>query len=87
MLPPEIVKTWRDVGAAVGRMKMDPTEPPKFQAQAKGGSGAIPVFQFSEWKEGVLAKLPDPGAAFGLSLNATKVTDAGLKELAGLNSL
>ena len=47
----------------------------------------MPVFQFSEWKEGVLAKLPDPGTAFGLSLNATNVTDAGLKELAGLKSL
>ena len=45
------------------------------------------MIQFSEWKEGVLAKLPDPGAAFGLSLNSTKVTDAGLKELAGLKSL
>ena len=86
-LPPEIVKTWCDAGAALGWMKMNPTERPKFQSQATGEPGAIPVFQFSEWKEGVLAKLPDPGAAFGLSLNATKVDDAGLKELAGLKSL
>ena len=35
-LPPKIVKTWRDAGATVGWMKMDPTEPPKFQSQAKG---------------------------------------------------
>ncbi len=47
----------------------------------------MPVFQFSEWEEGVLVKLPDPGAPFGLCLNLTKVTDAGLKELAGLKSL
>ena len=45
------------------------------------------MFQFSAWKEGVLAKLPDPGVPFGLCLNLTKVTDAGLKELAGLKSL
>src|SRR5271168_624208 len=86
-LPPEIVKAWTDAGAAAGWMKMNPTERPKFQAQGKGEAEAIPVFQFSEWKEGVLAKLPDPGVAFGLSLNATQVTDAGLKELARLKSL
>jgi hypothetical protein len=45
------------------------------------------VFQFPEWEGGVLVKLPDPGAPFGLCLNLTKVTDAGLKELAGLKSL
>src|SRR5580704_15503934 len=65
--------------------------------QAEGDAGiprewwdrtsAMPVFQFSEWEEGVLVKLPDPGAPFGLCLNLAKVTDAGLKELAGLKSL
>ena len=27
-------------------------------------SGGVPAFQFSSWKQGVLAKLPDPGVAF-----------------------
>jgi len=89
-LPPEVVKAWRDAGASVGWMKWESNgapKGPKFQAQEKGEIKAMPVFQFSEWKEGVLVKLPDPGAAFGLSLNGTKVTDTGLKELAGLKSL
>jgi hypothetical protein len=32
-------------------------------------------------------KLPDPGTPFGLDLSGTRVTDAGLKELAGLKGL
>jgi internalin A len=94
-LPPEIVKAWSDAGASVGWMKWEDNgapKGPKFHAQEKGEIKAMPVFQFSDWKEGVLVKLPDPGVPFGLSLNLTKktdagVTDAGLKELAGLKSL
>ena len=85
-LPPEIVKAWRGIGANVGWMKMDLGDnAPKFQVEGK--IRAMTVFQFTEWKEGVLAKMPDPGAPFGLCLNLTKVTDAGLKELAGLKNL
>jgi hypothetical protein len=85
-LPREIVKAWRGIGANVGWMKMDLGDNgPTFQVE--GEIRAMTVFQFSEWKEGVLAKMPDPGVAFGLDVNATKMTDAGLKELAGLKSL
>ena len=85
-LPREIVKAWRGIGANVGWMKMDLGDNgPEFQVE--GEIRAMTVFQFTEWKEGVLAKMPDPGAPFGLCLNLTKVTDAGLKELAGLKSL
>ena len=41
----------------------------------------------AEWKPGVIGKLPQPQHGFGLFLSYTKVTDAGLKELAGLKSL
>src|SRR5262245_57180396 len=84
-LPPEIVKAWTDAGARVGWMKRTMWGYDQFQKQ--GEAGAVPAFQFFPWKEGVLAKLPNPGAAFGLDLYQTQVTDTGLKELAGLKSL
>ncbi len=95
-LPPEVVQAWRDAGANVGWMNMNlHLNRPIFEAEGdhRNPSGwwdrtnAMPVFQFSEWEEGVLVKLPDPGAPFGLCLNLTKMTDAGLKELAGLKNL
>jgi internalin A len=85
-LPRETLKAWRGIGANVGWMKMDLGDNrPTFQVE--GQTQGITVFQFNEWKEGSLAKMPDPGAPFGLGLNATKMTDEGLKELAGLKSL
>jgi hypothetical protein len=95
-LPPEIVQAWRDAGANVGWMNMNlHLNRPVFQAEVEPGiprewwdrTSGMPVFQFSDWEEGVLVKLPDPGVPFGLCLNLTNVTDAGLKELAGLKSL
>ena len=95
-LPPEIVQTWRDAGANFGWMNMNlHLNRPVFQAEGEAmiprewwdRTSGMPVFQFSEWEDGVLVKLPDPMAPFGLCLNLTKVTDAGLKELAGLKSL
>ena len=85
-LPPEIVKAWRDAGAVVGWMKVENDGFVRF-VQEKVEAGAISAFRFFRWKEGALAKLPDPGTAFGLDLQDTQVTDAGLKELAGLKSL
>ncbi len=85
-LPREIVKAWRGIAANVGWMKMDLGDNrPTFQVEGK--ARAMTVFQFTVWKEGVLEKMPDPGASFGLCLNSTKMTDAGLKELDGLRSL
>src|SRR5580700_9052173 len=85
-LPRETLKAWRGIGANVGWMKMDLGDNrPTFQVE--GQNKGIVVFQFNEWQEGVLAKMPDPGAPFGLCLNLTKITDEGLTELAGLKSL
>lgn len=84
-LPPEFVKAWKDAGAEVGWMRVNQNG--VFQFQEKGEAGSVPAFRFSEWKEGVLMKLPDPGAAFGLDLNSTQITDEGMKELAGLKDL
>jgi hypothetical protein len=84
-LSPEMVKAWTDAGAEVGWIRLNQNG--VFLFQEKSEAGAMPAFRFSNWKEGVLAKLPDPGAAFGLGLNSTKVTDAGLKELVRLTNL
>ncbi len=94
--PPKTVQAWRDVGANVGWMNMNlHLNRHHFAAESRAKlprewwdrTSGMPLFQFSEWEEGMLAKLPDPGASFGLCLNLTKVTDAGLKELAGLKNL
>jgi hypothetical protein len=84
-LPPGIVKAWTDTGAKVGWIRLNQNG--VFLFQEKSEAGAIPAFRLSNWKEGVLAKLPHPGTAFGLDLNSTGVTDAGLKELAKLTNL
>lgn len=100
-LPPRIVQTWRDAGANVGWMDMNlhgHMSRHTFQAEGKRGkqtpddywwdrTTGMQVFQFPVWEEGALAKLPDPGVPFGVCLNLTNITDAGLKELAGFKSL
>src|SRR5262249_10775412 len=47
----------------------------------------LPAFRFYKWQAGVLSKLPPPQRGFGLSLDNSEVTDAGLKELAGFKRL
>jgi hypothetical protein len=92
-LPPEVVKAWRDAGAEVGWMKDGPPGPldKRFWGywdpfRKKGGAGAVPAFDFHP-REGVLAKLPDPGVAFGLDARCGLMEEAVLKELARFKSL
>jgi internalin A len=91
-LPEEIVTAWKKAGAEVGWMRVDNFD--LLKPQTEGVPGDLPAFGFSDrafmglpWEEGMLAKLPAPAAAFGLDLGFTPVTDAGLKELAGLKNL
>ncbi len=86
-LPPEIVKAWQDAGAKAGWMRVNLDGYLEFVHEEKGGPGDVPGFRFYPFKPGVLAKLPDPKRGFALDLRHTEVTDAGLKELAGLKSL
>jgi hypothetical protein len=85
-LPENIVKAWRQAGAEVGWMRETFTHI-EFVGENEGKPGDLPAFRFADWQEGRLAKLPVPAVAFGLDLYFTHVTDAGLKELAGLKSL
>lgn len=91
-LPQEIIKAWRDAGASVGWMKDVPPKPTggydywePFREKVE--PGAVPAFRYHPKKEGVLAKLPDPGVPFGLDTHCCAMNDAELKELAGLKSL
>lgn len=86
-LPAEIVKAWSDAGASVGWMRLHQSGYVEFIAKNAGKPGDLPAFRFSEWRAGVLDRLPPPAAGFGMSLLNIRVTDAGLKELAGLKNL
>ena len=84
-LPENIVTAWKEAGAQVGWLRAQPDGFSKFVPEKAGKSGDLPAFLFAFGQEGRLAKLPAPTPAFGLCL--TQMTDAGLKELAGLKSL
>lgn len=84
-LPKEVVKAWTDVAIGTGWIKVDKSGDLTWTSTPDAGS--VPVFKFQPWKEGVVAKLPAPESPFALNLVGTQVTDAGLKELAGLINL
>jgi RNA polymerase sigma factor (sigma-70 family) len=84
-----IVTDWKAAGAEVGWLHLySDGSLPQFVPETEGKPGDLPAFRFNNWTDGLLTKLPVPAQAFGLSLsNIQAVTDAGLKELAGLKSL
>jgi hypothetical protein len=91
-LPPEVAKAWADAGAEVGWMKdVPPRQTGGYQFwepfREKAEAGAMPAFRVSREKEAALAKLPDPGVAFGLDLHCWGGKDAELKKFARLKSL
>ena len=83
-LPAELVAAWEKAGAAVGWMSVFKFGFIMFRKGGEGEKSEVPAFYFSKLTAGVVAKLPQPQMAFGLCL---KVTDAGLKGLAGLKRL
>ncbi|MCS6850257.1 MAG: hypothetical protein NZ700_03690 [Gemmataceae bacterium] len=86
-LPEAVVRAWKEVGAEVGWLGKEQYGFLRFAATKDRLTEAVPGFRVLAWRPGVIAKLPDPGRAFGLALGGTRVTDAGLKELAGLKGL
>src|SRR5260370_5763137 len=85
--PAEVVGAWFKAGAQIGWLGADRFGNREFRAGGEGKNGEVPAFLFGVWPAGAVAKLPQPPRAFGLILTGSKVTDAGLKELAGLKSL
>jgi hypothetical protein len=86
-LPGAIVAAWKKAGAQPGWMRVARVGVSRFRPQEEGMAGDLPALRFSRWRAGVLAALPAPAGAFGLGLVGTRVTDAGLKELARLKRL
>lgn len=91
-LPPEIDKAWRKAGADIGWMK---DLPPRESSHGfwdpwrkEGDAGAILAFRFPKGTTGdVLAKLPNPGMAFGLDFHCGFETGVKPKDLARLQNL
>jgi hypothetical protein len=94
-LPDDVVKAWKEAGAEVGWMwplKITNEFNSVFltferSREDLGGARVVPAFQFKNWRAEMIVKLPAPASAFGIDLGGTNVTDAGLKELAGLKGL
>ena len=92
-LPEEIVRAWWEASRGqvyVGWMGLDKYGRLSFDKEATGLTGAVPAFRISSWVDGRfgwLAEQPVPLVPFGLDLGGTLVTDADVKELAGLKSL
>jgi hypothetical protein len=84
-LPPEIVKAWTGVGAQLGWVQQQPLMPYVTMYAAKPAAGTIPEFLFPRLQEGDVAKLPDPGTPFQLSIFGA--TNANLKEISSMKNL
>lgn len=88
----EIDRAWREAGAELGWVK---DVPPRAGAHSfwrpwrdRGELGTMPAFRFPGRKAGgVLAKLPDPGMAFGLDFHCGFYAGVTLKEVAELKNL
>ena len=82
-----IVTVWQEAGAEIGWLRVETSGFLAFVPENEGKPGDLPAYRFLGWVEGRLAKMPAPAPAFALFLSQTAVTDAGLKELAGLKNL
>src|SRR2546423_465833 len=56
----------------------------EFDVKQPAATGDVPAFHLERLQPGEITKLPAPTAAFALSLSRAEVSDAALKELAGL---
>jgi hypothetical protein len=83
----EVVEAWEKAGAVKGWMRLSVPGFEHVPAWQGGEDGDLPAFRLFDWREGVVTKLPAPAVPFGLYLRDAQVTDAGLKELAGLKTL
>ena len=81
---PEVIAAWEKAGAESGWMSLrgDLDSP---WLRKKPVAGGAPAFLFGLFPTGKLNVLPPPEVPFGLKFES--VTDAGLKELAGLKQL
>ncbi len=89
-----VVKAWEQAGAEAGWIRQDNKGDLWFRTGTKEGYGVgpnlandLPAFRLERWADGALAPLPVPASGFALDVHSARVTDAKLKELAGMKSL
>lgn len=83
-VPAKIVTAWKKAGAQVGWYGLNNLG---FRPGGKGKKEELPAFLFTKWKDGLLRDLPAPEQPFGLGLQGTSISDAGVKEIVGLKQL
>jgi hypothetical protein len=81
------VAAYEKLGGVYGGVVKDRFGSPRFEAGKEAASQGLPGFRFYSLADGEVRNLPQVGVPFALDLNFTRVTDAGLKELAGLKGL
>jgi hypothetical protein len=59
-----VVATWKGAGAELGWMCTHITGEIALVGDKETQAEDLPAFCFGKWKEGSVAKLPDPGTAF-----------------------
>src|SRR5439155_12146978 len=82
-IPAALIAVWEKAGATFGWISVDAEGRLLFDQQ-KPPLASLPAFRFSLSPFGQLKLLPPPEAPFGLWLEQTELTDAGIKELHNL---
>lgn len=87
--PADLTDAWTHAGGEVGWISAtDPNSIHEwFREDRVETKDELAGFRFREWKDGALAKLPQPQRPFGLALMFAGLTDANLKELPVLDKL
>jgi hypothetical protein len=88
-LPAKVVRAWQQAGAEAGWLRVEEHGGWWFfhPLDESPRAGDMPGFRIRFWRAGFLSGLPAPQQPFGLDLGGAPVTDAELKELAGLKNL
>ncbi|VAW93967.1 hypothetical protein MNBD_GAMMA23-1093 [hydrothermal vent metagenome] len=78
----EVVDAWLKAGALTGYLAHGKSGGWHYLRKRPDGVNSLPVFLWTKFKPGVMARLPAPSVSFAISLGATKIDNAGLDELA-----
>jgi hypothetical protein len=81
-IDPETILAYEKLGAQFGGFVKDD---PLFRPGPENAEKGVPAFQFPF--NFAMTKLPDVAVLFGLDIGQREITDANLKEIAGLKNL